>query len=236
MDPLIPKGKLGPEAIKQKAVLKDLRGDGWFARSTHGNEFQAGLPDIFACHLRYGSRWIEMKNDKNWKLEESQIETFTKFSEKRVGVWVLQGVVDVPKLLKNCNWWQYTDAMKHVTRSRARRSKPWVRNMRPSSVGPERDIQEALKVELTQHGWYVYETFGSIYQSGWPDLYACHYDFGARWIEVKNPTSYSFTPAQLEYFPLMVAHGCGVWVLTGAGQIGKLFEGPNWWTYLNAFK
>ena len=77
-----------------------------------------------------------------------------------------------------------------------------------------------------------------MYQSGFPDLYAYNRRYGARWIEVKNPIAYSFTPAQIDTFPDFAAHGIGVWILTAANEFEykKLFGPPNWHTFLSIMK
>lgn len=69
---------------------------------------------------------------------------------------------------------------------------------------------------------------GNAYQYGVPDLYAAHLRHGTRWIEVKNPVSFSFTPAQSIEFPRMKAAGVGIWILFGVQDIKKLFEPANW--------
>ena len=106
--------------------------------------------------------------------------------------------------------------------------------------GPERKIQDAIKDLLAIKGWYVMETHGNMYQSGFPDLFACHSKYGQRWIEVKLPSmrGSKFTPAQLECFPKLTANGSGVWILTGDSEeeYAKLFKRNNWWQYLSAFK
>lgn len=98
---------------------------------------------------------------------------------------------------------------------------------------PEAKIQAALTDFLKVRDWYVKSTHGNMYQSGFPDLYACHKKYGPRWIEVKNPEAYAFTAAQLENFPLMVAHGANIWILVAATEeeYQKLFGEPNWWVY-----
>ena len=77
-----------------------------------------------------------------------------------------------------------------------------------------------------------------MFQAGFPDLYAAHRKYGQRWIECKNPLKYAFTPAQLEYFPQMTAHGVGVWVLIGPedSEIDKLMKPANWYQYLSNMK
>lgn len=73
-----------------------------------------------------------------------------------------------------------------------------------------------------------------MFQQGFPDLYITHRSYGTRWVEVKNLKAYAFTPAQLKTFPLMVAHGSGVWVMVAATEeeYQKLFKPCNWWHYL----
>lgn len=100
--------------------------------------------------------------------------------------------------------------------------------------GPEAKIQEAIIKELRYREWLVKETHGSIYQSGFPDLFAGHRVYGARWIECKNALAYRFTTAQLEWFPQFSAAHIGIWVLTSAEphELNKLMGPPNWFQYL----
>jgi len=105
---------------------------------------------------------------------------------------------------------------------------------------PEAKIQQAIRDKLTLLGWYVKPTHGNAYSEGWPDLFACHSSYGQRWIEVKLPDmkGSKFTPAQLRDFPKFIAHGSGVWILTGDSEeeIEKLFQPPNWWQYTSIWK
>jgi hypothetical protein len=103
---------------------------------------------------------------------------------------------------------------------------------------PEDEIKEAIVHFLTCRGWFCKVTHGNMYQSGFPDVYACHPRYGSRWIEVKNPGKYAFTQQQLEDFPKFVAHGVGIWVLVAAteDEYQKLFKPCNWWHYLSIMK
>lgn len=109
--------------------------------------------------------------------------------------------------------------------------------------GPESIIQDAIMQMLRDKGWFVRATVGSTYMTGFPDLYACrrearglidpnklHLEGIQRWIEVKNPKSYKFTPAQVEVFPQISAQGVGIWVMTEATEheYQKLWQPPNW--------
>lgn len=109
---------------------------------------------------------------------------------------------------------------------------------RTNRDGPEAEIVEKIYKKLTLMDWFVKVLFGSIYQSGMPDLFCCHKNYGIRLVEVKNPKNYSFTPAQLETFPKLMAHGVGVWILTSDSdsEIKKLFSEPNWWQFLSIMK
>lgn len=100
--------------------------------------------------------------------------------------------------------------------------------------GPEYRIQKEIIDFLTVRGWYVLVTHGNMFQAGFPDLYCTHYKYGARWVEVKNPLKYVFTPAQLECFPKLSANGTRIWILTAAtdSEYQKLFASPNWHSYI----
>jgi hypothetical protein len=105
---------------------------------------------------------------------------------------------------------------------------------------PEAIIQDAIIKELRFKMWFVKDTHGNMYQSGFPDLYCCHRRYGARWLEVKTPhrtgTS-AFTPAQLETFPLLVASGAGVWVASSHEGVEEILMKPcNWWQVLQGTK
>lgn len=113
--------------------------------------------------------------------------------------------------------------------------------------GPEAKIQANIVKMLRFYEWFVMVTHGNMYQSGFPDLYATHSRYGARWIEVKLPEMKGshFTPAQLDTFPKLEANGALVWVLTGAteSEYKKLFARDernqlrsNWSTYLGVFR
>lgn len=88
---------------------------------------------------------------------------------------------------------------------------------------------------LRYKGWHVMVTHGNMYQSGFPDLFACHCSYGQRWIEVKKPDfkGSKFTDAQLEQFPKMCANGSPVWILTSDSndEYALLFGPCNWANY-----
>ena len=99
--------------------------------------------------------------------------------------------------------------------------------------GPEWYIQRDLIRYLEDRGWLVERLIGNALQVGIPDIWIYHFDYGPRWIDVKNLTSYEFTPAQRDKWPKWEKHGVGIWILTAATQseYDKLFGDPNWRDY-----
>ena len=98
---------------------------------------------------------------------------------------------------------------------------------------PEEQIQNRIIEFLRAREWLVMVTHGNLYQKGFPDLFATHRSFRQRWIEIKNLDQFSFTAAQLEFFPLLCANGSGVWIMCDAteAEYQKLFKPCNWWEY-----
>jgi hypothetical protein len=108
--------------------------------------------------------------------------------------------------------------------------KPRLKNKHGKEFGIQAEVVKFLKTR----GWHVERLVGGAFQSGLPDLFACHLKFGFRFIEIKYEDSYHFTKAQKWKFPLLVANGCGIWILTEASeeQYDRLFKEPNLWDYL----
>ena len=224
------KRKRRPEAVIQDKIINYLRQREWFVKPTHGNQYQSGFPDLFAAKRRYGQRWIEVKNPSSYRFTDAQMETFPKMSASDVGIWILTAgdTIEYRKLFGSPNWFTYLPIWKGMRTSEIRE---YQRPKRPRG-GPEMAIQTEIVETLEKDGWLVRETFGSMYQTGFPDVYACKRGEGQRWIEVKNPTGYCFTPAQMETFPKLTAEGVGIWILTSAKQIERLGDKPNWMTYV----
>jgi len=105
---------------------------------------------------------------------------------------------------------------------------------------PEDKVREKVITKLRYHEWYVKITHGNRFQSGIPDLLCCHSCYGIRFVEIKLPNMQGskFTPAQMVDFPKFIAHGCGIWILTGDSdeEYQKLFKKSNFWQYLDVFK
>ena len=111
-----------------------------------------------------------------------------------------------------------------------------VKIRRGGGSGPESVIVHQLMSLLSLKGWYVLKMHGSLFQAGFPDLYATHKQYRNRLIEVKDPLRKGdvFTAAQHEVFPKLSAFGSPIYVLTAATEheYSKLFGPENWWQFL----
>ena len=96
----------GPEAKIQDALIDFLRHRSWIVKSTHGNIYQYGFPDLYIAHRSYGVRWIEIKNPDGYRFTGAQLEFFHQLASAGVGVWVLTAATEdeYKKLFSPANW------------------------------------------------------------------------------------------------------------------------------------
>lgn len=101
--------------------------------------------------------------------------------------------------------------------------------------GPEYYIRAKVITLLQGRGWIVRIVHGSLYQSGLPDLYATHKQYGPRWIEVKLPNMIGsrWTAAQQKTFPELSSNGSPIWIMVSdsESEYRKLFQPENWLEY-----
>lgn len=98
-------------------------------------------------------------------------------------------------------------------------------------------IQEEIESKLRSLKWFVKSTHGNIYQYGFPDMYLAHVKYGTRWLEIKNPAGYHFTPAQIITFREMAGAGVGIWIATSVLEVPDLlFKPPNWHMFLEIMR
>lgn len=104
----------GPEAKIQTALIKFLLEREWYVKVLHGSVYQSGMPDLFACKRRFGSRFIEVKNPEKYAFTAAQLETFPRLMAEGVGVWVLTAATqtEYDKLFKPPQWFTYLSVMK----------------------------------------------------------------------------------------------------------------------------
>lgn len=118
MDPFSPK-RLDPEEKILQDIVSLLKRRDWYVMRTHGNAYQSGFPDLYACKRSYGYRWIEVKNPKSYCFTAAQMECFPRLTAEGVYIWVLTGdsESEYNKLFQPANWWQYLSVNKPGTRT-----------------------------------------------------------------------------------------------------------------------
>lgn len=85
------------EASIQAAIRRRLEAEGWLVEKSHGNQFQAGWPDLYCHHPELGARWIEVKTPRG-RLTQAQRVLFPKWERFGVGIWILKGEDEVALL------------------------------------------------------------------------------------------------------------------------------------------
>lgn len=84
------------EAKIQEAIIDKLKINDWYVKSTHGNIYQAGFPDLFCAHRKYGMRWAEVKNPEGYSFTPAQRENFLLMAAAGIPIYVLTSPDDVP--------------------------------------------------------------------------------------------------------------------------------------------
>jgi hypothetical protein len=111
---------------------------------------------------------------------------------------------------------------------------------------PETKLQKKFIEQVTAKGWQVKVTHGSAYSAGWPDLFLFRRFYSAgtvwtpgdhRWVDMKilsKSGTIHLTPAQKKFWPILLANGQGVWIITEVSdkEYSLLFEPPNLITYM----
>jgi len=107
-----PRQREQPENKLKKQVVSHLEKRGWYIIKTHGNMYQSGLPDLYCCHPRYGTRWIELKTEKG-VLTDAQKVVFSKMRKHGVMIHVITSVKDLGEpgsnkgIFGSDNWYYY---------------------------------------------------------------------------------------------------------------------------------
>lgn len=95
----------------------------------------------------------------------------------------------------------------------------------------EKEHYKDIRTFMQSKGWLLLKITGSIYQVGYPDVYATHKEHGPRWIETKRPESGKLSSEQIEVFTALTAHGAGVWIMETVEDYPNLFGRANWWRW-----
>ncbi len=99
----------GPEWRIQHELIEYLRARGWLVEVMHGNAFQQGVPDLFVHHPRWGSRWIDCKQPKQYTFTKAQRRKWPLWGLFGVGIWIITAAnqAEYDKLFGLPNWKDY---------------------------------------------------------------------------------------------------------------------------------
>ena len=101
--------KHGPEYVIQRDIMKYLRQRGWWVERMHGNMYQKGIPDLYITHLKFGQRWLDVKNPASWQYTKAQCQKWPVWHSYGIGIWILVAATEeeYDKLFKPPNWQDY---------------------------------------------------------------------------------------------------------------------------------
>lgn len=103
------RAKHGPEWHIQQRLIEYLRTRGWLVERVIGNAFQMGLPDLFAHHPKWGSRWIDVKVEGHYSFTRAQKHKWPLWEHFNLGIWILTDATqeEYDKLFAPPNWRQF---------------------------------------------------------------------------------------------------------------------------------
>lgn len=99
----------GPEWYVQRDLIEFLGARGWHVENMHGNQYQKGIPDLYAFHQTHRERWIDAKVEGAYSFTPAQRDKWPKWEAAGIGIWILtaadQAAYD--KLFAPPNWRDY---------------------------------------------------------------------------------------------------------------------------------
>ena len=99
----------GPEWKIQQKLIKFLRARKWLVEITQGNLYQKGFPDLYLSHVKFGQRWIDVKNPVAYTFTKAQRIKWPNWERHGVGIWILVAPTEeeYDKLWQPPNWRKY---------------------------------------------------------------------------------------------------------------------------------
>lgn len=81
--------KRGPEWYIQRDLIEYLQTRSWLVERMIGNAYQVGIPDLFAHHIKWGSRWIDVKVKNRYTFTPAQKIKWPMWEKHGLGIWIL---------------------------------------------------------------------------------------------------------------------------------------------------
>lgn len=106
----IRRAKHGLEWHIQRDLTVYLKVRGWHVERMIGNAYQTGIPDLYVAHLKWGTRWIDVKRpDSTYSFTKAQKLKWPVWESFGIGIWILTGAdqENYDKLFKPPNWRDY---------------------------------------------------------------------------------------------------------------------------------
>jgi len=99
----------GPEWKIQQELIKFLRARKWLVEVTQGNLYQKGFPDLYLSHVKFGQRWIDVKNPVAYTFTKAQRIKWPNWEKHGVGIWILVAPdeEEYDKIFQPPNWRKY---------------------------------------------------------------------------------------------------------------------------------
>ena len=99
----------GPEWKIQQKLIRFLRARKWLVEITQGNLYQKGFPDLYLSHVKFGQRWIDVKNPVAYTFTKAQRIKWPNWEKHGVGIWILVAPTEeeYDKIFQPPNWRKY---------------------------------------------------------------------------------------------------------------------------------
>lgn len=93
-------------------------------------------------------------------------------------------------------------------------------------------LRPAVIKRLTEAGYHVEITHGSLHQFGFPDLLVLHKGWGTFWVELKRDNFQPLRQSQVDKFTLWTRFGAKIYIVYHESQVPDIFRTPpNWYNY-----
>lgn len=97
------------ERTLQAEITTFLEGRGWRVKPTHGDEYQAGFPDLWLWHPEHDYRWMDTKRKRGYRFTNAQLRDW--YVEDLFGglIWIMTDASEeeYAKLFEPPNWQSY---------------------------------------------------------------------------------------------------------------------------------
>ena len=101
--------KHGPEWFIRRDIKTMLESRGWLVEIMVGSAFQTGIPDLYCFNRKWGERWIDAKNPKQYTFTRAQRFKWPLWTRAGIGIWIMVAATqeEYDKLFQPPNWQSY---------------------------------------------------------------------------------------------------------------------------------